>query len=374
MVSTQNGKKKNTNSNPPVLSAKDLEYQKLKAESDFAKICDKWCNLIISAVNKQCFNSIQFIVDKEDELYGSDWQGLVCDEIEVDPKQAKAFWERKPGGGMVTARQALRSKASNTTNAMKKVFLSKCRKSFCQVLLLVTVLTNMFLGKEILDKGGDVPDPNLILGELSYPHGLWPAYENKDNRKPFLRETSSHQHLLFLFTRVMVMSHNFKKYSSTRPLSQYMSVSLEGFLVITYYNSYLAWKDEWHQLRGTRAPALSEDLSDATGDSSKKQYTANARGKGKYKGWTDDGIDLYNQICEVIEKQRSDPDPILANFEKDLMDQFRGGGAKVGESQRQKRKAYHNIPRKKHPEINKENDQNQQNQAKRPRADGVEEE
>jgi hypothetical protein len=190
MVSTQNGKKKNTN--PPPLSAKDIEYQRLKDESDFAKKCDRWCHMIVPTINKQCFKSIQFIVDEEDEEYGSDWQKLVCAKAEVDPDQAEKFWNRKPGGGLVTARATLLSKASNTTNAMKKVFMSKSSKSFCQVVPTAAAYagTNKkcIWGTGILDKGGDLPDPNLVLGELSYPHSLWPAYENKDKRKPFLRE------------------------------------------------------------------------------------------------------------------------------------------------------------------------------------------
>jgi hypothetical protein len=229
----------------------------------------------------------------------------------------------------------------------------------------------VFGEKEILNKGGEVPDTKLVLGDLAYHQDVWPDYD-EPLRKPFLRETPSHQHLLHLFTRVTVGLDLFKKNSGLRPLTEYMGVCLEAFLVLTYHNSYQAWMDEWHRSKGTRGqPALS-DLSDGTGDSSKKQYTANARGRGKYKGWTDEGIDLYNRICEVLVRQRSDPDPKLAIFEKDLMDLFSGGAKKAGNKDKPKRTTFcmmqHDFP-----EIinNKENDQNQQ---KRPRqqADEVE--
>jgi hypothetical protein len=131
--------------------------------------------------------------------------------------------------------------------------------------------------------------------------------------------------------------------------------------------------DEWHRSKGTRGqPALS-DLSDATGDSSKKQYTANARGRGKYKGWTDEGIDLYNRICEVLVRQRSDPDPELAQFEKDLMDLFSGGAKKDGNKDKPKRKTF-DMMKQDFPEIinNKENDQNQQKRPRQQQADEVE--
>jgi hypothetical protein len=234
----------------------------------------------------------------------------------------------------------------------------------------------VFGEKEILNKGGEVPDTKLVLGDLAYHQDTWPNYDDpQPQRKPFLRETPSHQHLLHMFTRVTVGLDLFKKNSKLRPLTEYMGVCLEAFLVLTYHNSYQAWMDEWHRSKGTRGqPALS-DLSDATGDSSKKHYTADARGRGKYKGWTDEGIDLYNRICEVLVRQRSDPDPKLAQFEKELMDLFSGGAKKAGNKDKPKRTTFCQM-KQDFPDIinNKENDQNQQNQQKNPRqADEVEE-
>jgi hypothetical protein len=128
----QKAKKKKTN--PPPLSAKDIEYQKLKDESDFAKKCEHWCTAISTTVYKQCFYSKQLIVDEDEEAFGSDWQKVVCAKAEVDPKRAEEFWEEKKGKS--TARDALNNKRSNTTNAMKKVFLSKCScKLFCKEFL-----------------------------------------------------------------------------------------------------------------------------------------------------------------------------------------------------------------------------------------------
>jgi hypothetical protein len=128
----QKAKKKKTN--PPPLTAKDIEYQKLKDESDFAKKCEHWCSAIGTVVNKQIFNSKQLLVHEDEDEWGSDWQKVVCARAEVDPARAKEFWERK---GRSTARDALNNKRSNTTGAMKKVFLSKCCKLFCKELLLM---------------------------------------------------------------------------------------------------------------------------------------------------------------------------------------------------------------------------------------------
>jgi hypothetical protein len=123
----------------------------------------------------------------------------------------------------------------------------------------------------------------------------WPLYED-DHRKPCLRETEQYKHLLFNFLKQVLLNSDYRKDSASKVLSDYVDTTLEAFLVLTYVNSY-----------GTN-------------------WTIDSRGRQSrklFKRWNDDGIELYNELVEVIGKQRNDiSKPQLARFEKDLLRMF----------------------------------------------------
>jgi hypothetical protein len=105
--------------------AESQSYASLKEKIAFDIKCRNWCDAIIRVVGKNLFDCIQFITSPEDEMYGSDFQKLVCSQAGVDKDVAEEFWNRREDGGMMTARKSLNRRRMNTTNAMKKKFMGK---------------------------------------------------------------------------------------------------------------------------------------------------------------------------------------------------------------------------------------------------------
>ena len=61
---------------------------------------------------------------------------------------------------------------------------------------------------------------------------------------------------------------------------------------------------------------------------SKRMFTANSKGKGKFKGWGSEGMAMYAMLLDIITMQRLDPN--LQEVDKKLLERFkeevRGGG------------------------------------------------
>jgi hypothetical protein len=53
---------------------------------------------------KYNFKLIQFIVDDDVELFGSDWQKLVCKQINIPEQYSERFWHER---GKKVARMAI---------------------------------------------------------------------------------------------------------------------------------------------------------------------------------------------------------------------------------------------------------------------------
>lgn len=71
---------------------------------------------------KNNFKLIQFIVDDDVEMFGSDWQRLVCKQINIPEQYAERFWQER---GKRVARMAINRRRHNTAIAMKKRFKGK---------------------------------------------------------------------------------------------------------------------------------------------------------------------------------------------------------------------------------------------------------
>jgi hypothetical protein len=83
-------------------------------------------------------------------------------------------------------------------------------------------------------------------------------------------------------------------------LSNYMPVPLEAFTVVIYTNNYkkfmnLHWKCDGGELSSVSTVSGPEDTL----------FTNDSRGAGKYGGWSEDGMEFYNRVFEVIERQRT---------------------------------------------------------------------
>jgi hypothetical protein len=71
---------------------------------------------------KNNFKLIQFIVDDDVEMFGSDWQKLVCKQINIPEQYAERFWQER---GKKVARMAINRRRQNTGISTKKRFKGK---------------------------------------------------------------------------------------------------------------------------------------------------------------------------------------------------------------------------------------------------------
>jgi hypothetical protein len=183
-----------------------------------------------------------------------------------------------------------------------------------------------------------LPLPIDILGDLFNDEvHCWPKIKSR-TRAPYLRETKSHLQLLRFFTKILVTAQVFKEESEklNKRLSEYMSPSLEAFLVVTYANNYNSWVDEGRgagEIRRSASAATTTTTSTTTPTGGAeaaemvsptparacKIFTANSRGQGKYKGWHQQAMLLYNEVQRVITYQRTHGS---RDFEDDLQEFF----------------------------------------------------
>jgi hypothetical protein len=176
-----------------------------------------------------------------------------------------------------------------------------------------------------------LPTPEELMGGLvGRDHEEWPDYNDPD-RSPWLREVDRYKNLLRDFTKEVLLFNEFRRGAHVKHLSEYMDATLEGFLVLVYVNNYEVWKMEAEkEMENNDSSSEDGSVSLLTENSATSRYTHKARGKGKFRGWTEEGIEMYNLIVEIVTMQRKDQtNEKTRDFERDLMRMFadlkRGG-------------------------------------------------
>jgi hypothetical protein len=115
----------------------------------------------------------------------------------------------------------------------------------------------------------------------------------------------------------MVQSE-FKNKKATQNLSDYMTVGEEAFLVLAYCNSYDAWKFE-----AAKDPDDDGVSIHPEHPCPPRRFTNDSKGADRYKGWSEEGLQLHTEICKKLEIQRADKtDPRLKEFEQNLKERF----------------------------------------------------
>jgi hypothetical protein len=111
-----------------------------------------------------------------------------------------------------------------------------------------------------------------------------------------------------------------KRIKGKQLLSDYCHFSLEAYIVLTYYNGYECWKSEVDLERGSESGSSVSELSSV----SSRLFTEKCgRGRGIYKGWSADGIYLYKEVVNVLNKQRASVDRLdVKEFEVNLRTRF----------------------------------------------------
>jgi hypothetical protein len=193
-----------------------------------------------------------------------------------------------------------------------------------QVLLHANFVCPTFSTNQDLKKLGTVmPDPREVMGVLMQNPEAWPDHRDAARVGSYLRETEEHMTLLEMFTRLVVTSKIFKEKATVYPLRKYMPPTMEAFLILSYVNSYGFWMKLFEA-----SPAFAEQAAGGIeGDelstySGQRLFTSDSKGKGKYNGWSPEGMTLHRRISGIIKAQREDTAALGVEFEQELMRRF----------------------------------------------------
>lgn len=118
----------------------------------------------------------------------------------------------------------------------------------------------------------------------------------------------------------VIPSADWKLKSRKKKLSQYVTTTLEAFAVVVYCNSFDVWKQRWsvEAAASTHGSTESDDVSTLSGSTPKCafRFTGDSKGSRKYEGWNVAGMEFYNELLGMVEKQRDRPG---CTFERDLL-------------------------------------------------------
>jgi hypothetical protein len=184
-----------------------------------------------------------------------------------------------------------------------------------------------------------MPHPRKVLGELNTRAIAELDIGEAAIQEKCLRGTTGHFDLMMYFLKVLVTSKVYKVSSRKLRLTEYVKPSLEAFLVLTYVNSYGCWMKAWEDkfpVLAAKGEHLDPDPGVATDgeitiyNGRAKLFTSDAKGKGKLKGWSEEGLALHRKMADVIRAQRGGlplgglwEDRLKSAFGKDIVEQGR---------------------------------------------------
>jgi hypothetical protein len=111
------------------------------------------------------------------------------------------------------------------------------------------------------------------------------------------------------FMECVIPTTEWKLVARRKPMSQYITASLEAFALLVYKNAFDKWKEEF--LSDEAASDNTDGLSSLTSSSGQTAhgflFTGNSKGSRKYEGWNPTGMKFYNDVLTVIGQQRGRP-------------------------------------------------------------------
>jgi hypothetical protein len=153
-----------------------------------------------------------------------------------------------------------------------------------------------------------------------------PATNNSQSLQGLRDAETAKNYLWFCehFMECVIPSAEWKLKSRNKKLSQYVTATLEAFAVLMYYNSFPVWNQRWTvdtvDTDSTTASTTdeSDDLSAISGLTPKQgfRFTAESKGSKKFEGWNSEGMECYNDLLGLVEKQRGRTG---CTFEYDLL-------------------------------------------------------
>ena len=119
-----------------------------------------------------------------------------------------------------------------------------------------------------------------------------------------LRACQDHYIQFLKYFGKAVYGRQFITQAHGKALSDFLTTCMEAFLVVAYANGYDRWKDEVLNPQSKTWPDY--------------KYTSLAKGAKACEGWSEEGVKLYDDLYDMITRQRSNPNLGVA-FEKQFM-------------------------------------------------------
>lgn len=157
------------------------------------------------------------------------------------------------------------------------------------------------------------PDPELFLKDFIQNKKIKEGEETSHwvlRRGTELMNESAYIDFLSMFGMCLFHEKEWKKYATSKLLSEYMNESLEAFGVVVYYNNYDYWKSQFARMKekGNIPDEDASTTSSSTDDSNSvsTKFTGGlSSSAGRYYGWSPEGIHMYNDVRRVLIAQRS---------------------------------------------------------------------
>eukprot|EP00535_Pseudo-nitzschia_heimii_P000003 CAMPEP_0197180096 /NCGR_PEP_ID=MMETSP1423-20130617/4826_1 /TAXON_ID=476441 /ORGANISM="Pseudo-nitzschia heimii, Strain UNC1101" /LENGTH=420 /DNA_ID=CAMNT_0042630117 /DNA_START=267 /DNA_END=1529 /DNA_ORIENTATION=- len=179
------------------------------------------------------------------------------------------------------------------------------------------------------------PGPTIRLTKVNMPSGRTTMTLNPDYRK-LGKLGSVSKDLEYFVTRILPAvhpaGHDFDRYKRSRRLTEIFDVSDEAFALLVVYNESHIWiadakekllqAEQEKQQQEEEAAAAEGNAAAAVGGKRKAgeaqqqppakkpprptKHLTHGDG-GRHPGWSVEGLNLYNSLCQAIQKLRDDP-------------------------------------------------------------------
>ena len=152
------------------------------------------------------------------------------------------------------------------------------------------------------------PDPSLFLKDFILKKKIEVGEETSHcvlRRGADAINEIAYVDFLSMFGACLFHDREWKKYSTSKRVSEYMDVSLEAFGVTVYYNNYYYWKQMFDQKKEKESSTKEGAFIAVDLTSRRTTFVSSlSSSSGRYYRWTRKGIQMYNDIRRVLDAQR----------------------------------------------------------------------
>ena len=254
------------------------------------------------------FRKLKFVTNDSQMEFSMDPNSLcqyVCSEMHITGAQQGSFWTAVKD----TVKRMIEKQRTNATSGCKRAFQGKLTsRKHC-----VTILypPNTSCCKEIIGQEDSFDDICIRPDTLPLRNDQFLMYVD----------------FVTYYVGAVVGLRHFEKHKCVKPYREYVTISDEAFAVLTLENNWGRWMAMAQNDKWTTAPVPTKwtVTRDRTAVAAKKARTAESNTglpqARRYRGWSAEGINRYNQLYDQIKIERNTERGKL--FEGNLLRHFR---------------------------------------------------